>query len=87
MPRPPLPPRPPRTNRIDHNRLRAACWRGQAPADALNPPDRDELVQALVDARFTLAEIATHTGLTTYTASRIVERLKAHQTRTRGATR
>lgn len=76
----PIPPRPPDTAPVGRARLRAACWRGQEPAERLDPADRDELVSELLAAGWTVAEIAAHTQMTTYTAARIVERL-----RTKGA--
>lgn len=55
--------------------LRAACWRGDMPAEALPVRDREELVYELWLHGWTDVEIATHTRMSTYTASRIRERL------------
>ena len=59
-------------------RLRAACWRGEEPAEALtliDPGGVDHLVYDLWLQGWTDVEIATHTSMTTYTTSRIRERL------------
>lgn len=72
-----------RADRIQRSRLWAACWRGEAPAEALPADERDALVHELLTLGWTVDRIAAHTRMTTYTASRIVERLKS----TRGADR
>lgn len=55
--------------------LRSACWRGDIPAEALSTEDREQLVYDLWAARWTDAEIATRTQMTTYTTARIRARL------------
>lgn len=70
----PTPPRPDITP-MSRARLRAACWRGELPAEVLDPAEREQLVCDLWGAGWTDAEIATHTCMTTYTAARIRERL------------
>lgn len=69
-------PRPPDTAPIGRARLRAACWRGDEPAERLDPDDRDELVGELLAEGWTVTQIAAHTRLTTYTAGRITARLR-----------
>ena len=52
-----------------------ACCEGREPAEALDPRDREDLVAALVEQRWTDVEIATHTRMSTYTTARIRQRL------------
>lgn len=56
-------------------RLRAACWRGELPAEVLDTADREELIYELWLRGWTDVEIAAHTMLSTYTTARIRERL------------
>ncbi len=57
------------------SRLRAACWRGDLPAEVLETGDRETLVHDLWSAGWTDVEIAIHTRMTTYTTGRIRARL------------
>lgn len=52
-----------------------ACWRGDAPAEALPPGWRDQLVYELWSAGWTDQQIADHTRMTLYTAARIRDRM------------
>lgn len=64
-------------------RLLELCRAGQAPAEALDVRDREQLVRELWAEKLTDAEIAEHTRMTTYTAARIRDRLglAAHRAR------
>ncbi|WP_145926604.1 hypothetical protein [Amycolatopsis orientalis] len=77
----------PDTAPMARGRLLAACRRGDIPAEALAPADRDHLVYDLWAAGWSDVEIATHTYMSTYTTGRIRARLglAAHPTSTRGA--
>lgn len=70
-----VPDRPPPMVTISYTRILTACWNGVLPAELLERGDRDQLIYELWIARWTDAEVATHTRLTTYTAARIRERL------------
>lgn len=79
---------PPTTGRPDispiaRQRLYAACWRGDQPAEVLDTADREHLLYDLWRQGWTDAEIATHTRMTTYTAERIRTRLGLRANRAR----
>lgn len=68
----------PHTSPIVVEQLRAACWRGDEPAEALAPVDPgavEHLVYDLWVQGWTDVEIATHTRMTSYTTARIRARL------------
>ncbi|PXY17361.1 hypothetical protein [Prauserella flavalba] len=68
----------PDVRRISLHRLRAMCWRGEMPAEALalvDPTEIDQLLYRLWLNGWTDVEIATHTRMSTYTAARIRDRL------------
>jgi hypothetical protein len=52
-----------------------ACCQGREPAEALDPRDREDLVEELVVQGWTDTEIATLTRMSTYTTARIRTRL------------
>jgi hypothetical protein len=62
---------PPRSGAL----LWAACCAGREPAESLDPRDREDLVADLVDAGWTVVQIAEHTRMTTYTTGRIAARV------------
>lgn len=69
----------PHTAPLTVEQLRAACWRGDEPAELLNlldPGGLDHLVCDLWSQGWTDVEIATHTRMSTYTTARIRARLE-----------
>lgn len=70
----PVPPRPD-TRPVLRAHLRARCWAGAEPAEALDTVDREQLITELWAAGWTDVEIASHTRLSTYTTGRIRDRV------------
>ena len=62
------------TARSPQRRWRACC-RGELPAEALTTRDREDLVAELHARRWTDVQIATHCRMTSYTVSRIRDRI------------
>ena len=70
----PIPPRSLASVR-SHQRLWERACRGTEPAEALDRRDREDLVAQLLDAGWTVPEIAEHTRMTDYTTTRIADRV------------
>jgi hypothetical protein len=56
-----------------------AVLEGREPAEVLRPAERDRLMRRLVGEGWTDIEIAAHTKWSTYTVTRIRERLGLRQ--------
>jgi hypothetical protein len=73
------------THRLADQKLLSACRAGLEPAEALPSYARDWLVTDLVCEGWTDVEIATWTRMTTYTTTRIRERLRLSANMIKGA--
>lgn len=62
-----------------------ACLEGREPAEALSTAERECLVAVLARRGWSAAEIAEHTGMTTYTTGRICDRIRLRQLERRRA--
>lgn len=71
----------PIANRIAYR----ACIKGERPAEILAPADRERLVYELHRQGWTDMEIAAHTRMTTYTVSRIRDRIQRNEINRRAA--
>lgn len=71
----PIPLRPD-TRPVLRASLKARCWAGIEPAEALDTADREQLITELWAAGWADVEIAAHCRMTTYTTARIRERLE-----------
>ena len=78
-------PKRPDVRALRDREVRSLCWRGELPAECLNPRDREHLVYELWLAGWTDVEIATHARMTTYTTARIRDRLGIEPRRERKA--
>jgi hypothetical protein len=68
------PPKPD-TQPLHYQRVWAAVWRGELPAEVLPTKDKERLVAELWAAGWSDLEIACHTKWSTYTVTRLRERL------------